>query len=209
MALDTKLEIEEDASSQIANARAERTNESDMENNSGVFIHIGEDFGEGDENMTVDMKMTLQEISSGDLKFLEDERLFDETEKKLLDTFIYHFQLSNDQSGNDVTEESNVKDDKVSEPSKSLKRPLKQPSTESDASMDDAIKRVLAKVAEIKVQRRKERKKRERLKCLHLVVAVFLILLLAFVVVGIRVRFACIYLIFDRFIAFIYCICCY
>ena len=53
--------------------------------------------------------------------------------------------------------------------------------------MDDTIQRVLTNLEQFKLQRQLERRRRERLKCLHLVVAVVTILLLAGLGVAVRV----------------------
>lgn len=54
--------------------------------------------------------------------------------------------------------------------------------------MDDTIQRVMTNLEQFKLQRQVERRRRERLKCLHLVVAVLTILLLAGLGVALRVR---------------------
>ena len=55
-------------------------------------------------------------------------------------------------------------------------------------SLDDIlIQRVMTNLEEFKLQRQLERRRRERLKCLHLVLAVVMILLLAALGVGLRV----------------------
>jgi len=114
----------------------------------------------------------------------ELERFLDANQNEEMDTFTYNFHLSDNQIIIDVVEEQSKHGDAYT---KRQMKPIKQNSTDSEMSMDDTIKRVLAKVEKIKIQRRTERRKRERLKCLYLVVAVVAILLLAVGVVGIRI----------------------
>ena len=54
-------------------------------------------------------------------------------------------------------------------------------------SVDDTIQRVITNLEAFKVQRQTERRRRERLKCLHLVLAVLAMLLIACLGVGLRV----------------------
>ena len=54
-------------------------------------------------------------------------------------------------------------------------------------SVDDTIQRILTNLEQFKLQRQRERSRRERLKCLHLVLAVLTILLVASLGVGLRV----------------------
>ena len=63
----------------------------------------------------------------------------------------------------------------------------KKKSEDSRESMDDTIARVMTNLEQFKLQRQLERRRRERLKCLHLVLAVVMILLLAALGVGLRV----------------------
>ena len=63
----------------------------------------------------------------------------------------------------------------------------KKKSEDSRESMDDTIQRVMTNLEQFKLQRQLERRRRERLKCLHLVLAVLTILLLAGLGVATRV----------------------
>ena len=55
--------------------------------------------------------------------------------------------------------------------------------------MDDTIARVMTNLEQFKLQRQLERRRRERLKCLHLVLAVVVILLIAALGVALRVNY--------------------
>ena len=63
----------------------------------------------------------------------------------------------------------------------------KKNSEDSRESMDDTIQRVMTNLEQFKLQRQLERRRRERVKCLHLVVALLAILLLAGLGVALRV----------------------
>ena len=63
----------------------------------------------------------------------------------------------------------------------------KKKSEDSRESMDDTIQRVMTNLEQFKLQRQLERRRRERLKRLHLVLAVLTILLLAGLGVATRV----------------------
>ena len=63
----------------------------------------------------------------------------------------------------------------------------KKKSEDSRESMDDTIQRVMTNLEQFKLQRQLERRRRERLKCLHLELAVVMILLPAALGVGLRV----------------------
>ena len=65
---------------------------------------------------------------------------------------------------------------------------LEQQSCSDVVLMEDAIKRVVSNDERLALQRAGERRRRERTKCLHLVIAITLMLILAGLVVGIRVR---------------------
>eukprot|EP00090_Calanus_glacialis_P008314 TRINITY_DN16625_c0_g1_i2.p1 TRINITY_DN16625_c0_g1~~TRINITY_DN16625_c0_g1_i2.p1 ORF type:complete len:241 (-),score=81.42 TRINITY_DN16625_c0_g1_i2:16-738(-) len=194
MALDTKIDIEDENKAEMAKvyvAGKENKEDNTIEirpENGDIHIHIEENAVINDLNNEYEMKISACGTKTKD-KSLEHDSLLDENDKELLDTFIYNFKLSDNQIIIDVTEEPLGPNNVVQHDKESKKeaKPIKQNSTESEMSMDDTIRRVLAKVEKIKIQRRTERQKRERLKCLYLVVAVAAILALAFAVVGVRV----------------------
>ena len=181
MALDTSIEIEDEHELEIAKVCVGGVLQKidDDENKLDVDdIHIQCNIDDKRNESNEELRIR------SDCLVIEEETLFDKKDQELVEAFIYKFKLSDNQ----IIMTDFVVDENDNGDIRKDKKPVKQSSIDSDASMDDAIKRVLAKVSEIKIQRRNERKKRERLKCLHLVIAIIMILLFALAVVGIRVR---------------------
>ena len=181
MALDTRIDIEDENKDDRAHAY-EKENEivGKSKSDKDTFMEVRRMQSEREAYNFTSIPMEIPR---------ELDRFLIEPETEEINTLVYNFHLSDNQIIIDVLEDTEKCNEviKNNETQRDVK-PMKQISTDSERSMDDTIKRVLAKVEQIKIQRRTERRKRERLKCLYLVVAVVAILLLAVGVVSIRVN---------------------
>ena len=183
MALDTRIDIEdENKEDDIAHA---------YEKEKGI---VGKNKSDKDatykDMKSIELEKEIYQVTNIPMEIPKElDRFLAENEQEEMNTFVYNFHLSDNQIVIDVLEDADNHDYVIkNNETKRDAKPTKQSSTDSERSMDDTIKRVLAKVEKIKIQRRTERRKRERLKCLYLVVAVVAILLLAVGVVSIRVN---------------------